>query len=127
MARDADPFTSIMIGEPFDVAEVSLGDVLSGLGSYTAVVNDPPWTLIAPAFPKPARVIVAADMELSELEALAAVGDAGRTVVGIGGGTAMDTAPPSTPPSRMRSACARTSGCATSPRSHRVWWSSTCP
>jgi glycerol dehydrogenase-like iron-containing ADH family enzyme len=92
MARDADPFTSIMIGEPFDVAEVSLGDVLSGLGSYTAVVNDPPWTLIAPAFPKPARVVVAADMELSELEALAAVGDAGRTVVGIGGGTAMDTA-----------------------------------
>ena len=73
MARDADPFTSIMIGEPFDVAEVSLGDVLSGLGSYTAVVNDPPWTLIAPAFPKPARVIVAADMELSELEALGLV------------------------------------------------------
>lgn len=92
MARDADPFTSIMIGEPFEVAEVSLADVLSGLGSYTVVVNDPPWGLIARAFPKPARVVVAGDMDLSRLEALATVTDPGRTVVGIGGGTAMDTA-----------------------------------
>ena len=92
MARDIDLFASIMIGEPFDVAEVSLVDVLSGLGSWTAVVSDPPWTLIAPAFPKPARVVVAGDMDLSALEALAAVTDPGRTVVGIGGGAAMDTA-----------------------------------
>lgn len=92
MARDTDPFASIMIGEPFDVAEVSLVDVLSGLGSWTAVVSDPPWSLIAPAFPKPARVVVAGDMDLSGLEALAAVTDPGRTVVGIGGGAAMDTA-----------------------------------
>ena len=92
MARDSDPFTSIMIGEPFDVAEVSLVDVLSALGSWTAVVSDPPWTVIAPAFPKPARVVVAGDMDLSALEALAAATDSGRTVVGIGGGAAMDTA-----------------------------------
>jgi glycerol-1-phosphate dehydrogenase [NAD(P)+] len=92
MARDADPFTSIMIGEPFEVAEVSLADVLSGVGAYTAVVNDPPWSLIARAFPKPVRVVVAGGMDLAELEAMAAREDGGRTVVGIGGGTAMDTA-----------------------------------
>jgi glycerol dehydrogenase-like iron-containing ADH family enzyme len=62
------------------------------LGPYTAVVNDPTWTSIAPGAPAPARVVVAAGMELSALETLAAVTDAGQTIVGIGGGTAMDTA-----------------------------------
>jgi glycerol dehydrogenase-like iron-containing ADH family enzyme len=84
-----------MIGTPFAVHDGPVAEVLEGLGRpYTAVVNDPPWTRLAASVPPPARVVGAWDMDLRKLEALVErdVEDRGEVVVGIGGGTALDTA-----------------------------------
>ncbi len=74
------------------MAEARLADVLAGIGSYTAVASDPPWSALKASLPPPARVIIATDLELSTLARLAALGDDGDTVVGVGGGAALDTA-----------------------------------
>ncbi len=82
-----------MIGEPFEMELSSVIGVLAGLGvPYTAVVNDPPWTSVAPQAPKATRVVTAWDMNLAHLETLIDATDDGEVVVGIGGGTALDTA-----------------------------------
>ncbi|HSL58640.1 MAG TPA: iron-containing alcohol dehydrogenase [Acidimicrobiales bacterium] len=81
-----------MIGSPFPTEELVAADVLGGLGRFTVVVNDPPWSSLAPSVPEPARVVVAGSMELRHLEALAAQPDDAEVVVGVGGGTALDTA-----------------------------------
>lgn len=80
------------IGEPFDCVEASVVDVLGELGRYTICVNDPPWSTLAPTVRPPVRVIQAWDMELSHLEGIAAASDDADVVVGLGGGTALDTA-----------------------------------
>lgn len=80
------------IGEPFDCVEASVVDVLGELGRYTICVNDPPWSTLAPTVRPPVRVIQAWDMELAHLEGIAAASDDADVVVGLGGGTALDTA-----------------------------------
>lgn len=93
--------TAIMIGDPFPCAEVAAVDVLEELGSSIVCANDPPWTSFRRAhgarLRETWRVVSARDMDLHHLEAVAAdlrtdarVGDS--TVVGFGGGTALDTA-----------------------------------
>ena len=87
--------------------EAPLAEVLAGAGRYTLCANDPPWSRIAAGLPAPARLIHAGDMTLGALEALlraepdSANPDAASlaaamfdcdTVVGLGGGSAMDTA-----------------------------------
>ena len=82
-----------MIGTPFPMETAGLVDVLAGLGvPYTAVVNDPPWSALVARAPEPARTVVAWDMDLAHLETLVDPSDTGEIVVGIGGGTALDTA-----------------------------------
>lgn len=81
-----------MIGEPFVCEEHSAAAVIAGLGRYTVCANDPPWTALAAAVPRPQRVVVAWDMDIDHLEAVAAVDDGSDVIVGLGGGTAMDTA-----------------------------------
>ncbi len=80
------------IGVPFDLQELSALDVLDGLSSYTVAVNDPPWSALAARAKPPHRVVYAWDMELSALEAELDPSDNADFVVGIGGGTALDTA-----------------------------------
>lgn len=81
------------IGELFACEERRLVDVTDEVGSYTAVVNDPPWPALAGTVRPPVSVVVAGDMELAGLEARAQeTMGRGDTVVGIGGGTALDTA-----------------------------------
>ncbi len=83
---------SQVIGDLFDCEEHRAADVIAGVGPYLAVVNDPPWTTIAGDVPEPVRVISAWDMELDHLDQLATVLDDAQVVVGLGGGTALDTA-----------------------------------
>jgi glycerol-1-phosphate dehydrogenase [NAD(P)+] len=66
--------------------------VLGGIGRYTACVNEPPWSSIAPHVPAPQRVIDAWVMDVGHLEGLLADEGDSDTVVGIGGGSALDTA-----------------------------------
>ena len=80
------------IGRLFQVAEAALAEVLAGLGPYIAVASDPPWSAAAPRLPDPVRLVRVGDMALEHLEALANLPYAGETIVGIGGGAAMDTA-----------------------------------
>lgn len=72
--------------------EVSVAEALAGLGRATLCVNDPPWSRIVAGLPAPVRVVQAGDMELARLETLLASEPDGDTVVGIGGGSAIDTA-----------------------------------
>ena len=74
------------------VHEAALADVLSGVGRYTLCANDPPWSRIAVGVPKPMRLVQAGDMALSALEALLSTEPDSDIVVGLGGGSAMDTA-----------------------------------
>ena len=74
------------IGELFACEERRLVDVTDEVGSYTAVVNDPPWPALAGTVRPPVSVVVAGDMELAGLEARAQeTMGRGDTVVGIGG------------------------------------------
>lgn len=80
--------------EPFDVRHADLVDVARDLAPNAVfAVNDPPWSSLAPALPTPLQVIPAISMEEADLEAVAArVDDRAEVAVGIGGGTAIDTA-----------------------------------
>ena len=89
------------IGSPFRCEELDTAEVLHGLGSPLVVcVNDPPWSRLSPFVPTPLAVVEAWNMDLLHLEhtvmALRAAHGpdalAAATVVGIGGGTALDTA-----------------------------------
>ena len=72
--------------------EAPVAEVLAGVGRYTLCANDPPWSRIAAGLPTPARLIRAGDMELVALEALLHGEPDSDVVVGLGGGSAMDTA-----------------------------------
>jgi glycerol-1-phosphate dehydrogenase [NAD(P)+] len=81
------------IGRLFRTEEGTAAEVIAGLGPWTAVANDPPWAALEPTLPAPERFVRAWDMDVVALEAIAAgEPDASQVVVGIGGGTAMDTA-----------------------------------
>ncbi len=82
-----------IIGTPAPMQEIDTATVLDGLASFTAVVNDPPWQSIAGKLPKPNRLVINTNMDEQHLKSLAAQEpDTSEVVVGIGGGTAMDTA-----------------------------------
>ncbi|MYH56109.1 MAG: iron-containing alcohol dehydrogenase family protein [Acidimicrobiia bacterium] len=76
----------------FDTTEGSISEALDGLPGYTACVNDPPWSDLASSLPSPERVILAWDMNLDHLESLIEGEGDSEYVVGIGGGSALDTA-----------------------------------
>ena len=80
------------IGDPFPLVEATLAGTLEGLGSVVLVVNDPPWSRLEHEVPRPASVVVAWNMDIDHLEKVAAFEPDGDVVVGLGGGTAMDTA-----------------------------------
>ncbi|MDH3292920.1 MAG: iron-containing alcohol dehydrogenase [Acidimicrobiia bacterium] len=81
------------IGQPFPVIEATVAAVLDGIDRYTAVVNDPPWSAVAEGLRPPGRVVVAGNMEQAHLDQLVEGEDATtEVVVGLGGGTALDTA-----------------------------------
>ncbi len=70
----------------------SVSDVLSGIGRYTACVNEPPWSAVAVRVPAPVRTIEARTMDIDHLLSLIADEPDSDTVVGLGGGSALDTA-----------------------------------
>ncbi len=74
------------------IEERSVSEVLSGIGRYTACVNEPPWSAVAAGVPAPARVIDARVMDIEHLETLLDGEPDSDTVVGLGGGSALDTA-----------------------------------
>ncbi len=74
------------------IQEHPLEEVLGGVGRYTVCVNEPPWSSVAERVPKPERIIDARIMELSHLQSLLADEPDSDTVVGLGGGSALDTA-----------------------------------
>ncbi|MCY4258159.1 MAG: iron-containing alcohol dehydrogenase [bacterium] len=76
----------------FPVIEAAHTDVLDGIGSYTACVNDPPWSAMAAGVRPPQRLVSAWNMDVTHLESLIAAEADSDVVVGIGGGSAMDTA-----------------------------------
>jgi len=88
------PTRNTTIGTPFECVERPAAEVLAELGAYTAVVNDPPWSHLARSVPRPAHLVVAANMDIEHLDPLVApiARTGSEVVVGIGGGTALDTA-----------------------------------
>lgn len=84
--------TDLVIGSPFPLVEDSAIEVIKSIRDYTLAAHDPPWSAIAADVPAPQRLVMGWEMELSKLESMAAAGCPGSTVVGFGGGTALDTA-----------------------------------
>ena len=84
----------VAIGEPFTCVERRAVDTLQPLGPYLIAVNDPPWSSIAAQVPAPTTIVSAHDMELAKLDrdVEATADDGAETIVGFGGGTALDTA-----------------------------------
>ncbi|MFM9225608.1 MAG: iron-containing alcohol dehydrogenase, partial [Actinomycetota bacterium] len=80
------------IGDPFPLVEATLAGTLEDLGSVVLVVNDPPWSRLEHKLPRPASVVAAWNMDINHLEKVGAFELDGDVVVGLGGGTAMDTA-----------------------------------
>ena len=70
----------------------SVEEVLAGIGRYTACVNEPPWSTVATRVPEPDRTIEARGMDIDHLERLLAAEPDSDTIVGLGGGSALDTA-----------------------------------
>jgi len=93
-ASPSEPPSSGGLGTPFDVAERSAVDTLRQLGPYLVAANDPPWSALATDVPAPTSTIIAGDMELATLDVHVdrTSGDGAEVVVGLGGGTALDTA-----------------------------------
>ena len=83
-----------MIGDPFDVHE---GDAITSLngvvGDAIVAANDPPWSSLAEQLPAPRQLVSVDSMEESALQEIAARADAtAQVIIGVGGGTAIDTA-----------------------------------
>ena len=67
--------------------------VVDGLGSYVVVTHPEPWAVLAPTLTNaPALVIEAGDLSPEHLEHLVATVPQVDAVIGVGGGSAMDTA-----------------------------------
>lgn len=80
------------LGIPFRLVESTFAATLNDLGSVVLVVNDPPWSHLASSIATPDSVVQAWNMDIEHLESVASTSPRGETVVGVGGGTAMDTA-----------------------------------
>ncbi len=78
--------------EPIRIEERSVAEVLAGIGRYTICVNDPPWSAVAPEVAPPARVIHVTSMDIEHLDSLVGAEPDSDVVVGLGGGSAIDTA-----------------------------------
>jgi glycerol dehydrogenase-like iron-containing ADH family enzyme len=80
------------LGVPFPSVEGSATAALDDLDGYVVAANDPPWSAIAPHVRPPVSVVDAFDMDVAALDRHVAATDGASAVVGIGGGTALDTA-----------------------------------
>jgi len=78
--------------EPIRIEERSVAEVLAGVGRYTICVNDPPWSAVAPRVAPPVRVIHVTSMDIEHLDSLVDAEPDSDIVVGLGGGSAIDTA-----------------------------------
>lgn len=78
--------------EPIRIEERSVAEVLACIGRYTICVNDPPWSALAPRAAPPARVVHVTSMDIEHLESLVGGEPDSDVVVGLGGGSAIDTA-----------------------------------
>lgn len=80
--------------QPFDIRYADLCEVAAELApSAVLAVNDPPWSTLEERIPGPLQVVQATSMEEADLEALArTVDERAEVAIGIGGGTAIDTA-----------------------------------
>ena len=80
--------------QPFDIRYAILTEVAAELAPTAVLaVNDPPWAALSQSIPRPLQVVHATSMEEADLEALAqTVDDRAEVAIGIGGGTAIDTA-----------------------------------
>lgn len=76
----------------FPIREMEAVAFLHQCGRYTVCVNDPPWQSIAPHVPPPARCVIAGNMERAHVESLLLDEPSSDVVIGIGGGSAIDTA-----------------------------------
>lgn len=74
------------------VQEISIQELFSEISDVTVVYNDPPWEALSGILPAPTQAISAWNMDIEHLEEIASTTHATSTVVGVGGGTALDTA-----------------------------------
>jgi len=74
------------------VREMSIQELFSQISDVTVVYNDPPWTELSLVLPTPTQSVSAWNMDLEYLEKTASSMHVSSTVVGVGGGTALDTA-----------------------------------
>lgn len=82
-----------VIGELVPMVTADLVTVLDDLAPCTIVAHDPPWSSIADRARPPARLVAPGSMERATLDGLvASEPPTDAPVVGIGGGTAIDTA-----------------------------------
>lgn len=81
-----------MMPEPIRIEERSVAEVLADIGRYTICVNDPPWSAVAPRVAPPERVIHVTSMDIGHLDGLVGAEPDSDMVVGLGGGSAIDTA-----------------------------------
>lgn len=80
-------------GFDVDYGRGKLVEVVGDLGPWAVATQPEPWAVMAPTLPTaPSRVVEAGDLTLLHLDAVAAsLGDI-EAIVGLGGGSAMDTA-----------------------------------
>lgn len=74
------------------VQEISIQELFNEISDVTVVYNDPPWEALSQVLPTPTQVISAWNMDIKHLEEIASTTHPTSTVVGVGGGTALDTA-----------------------------------
>jgi len=74
------------------MTEGSHREVLDGVSSYTACVSEPPWSTLSAGVRPPERVILVKNMDIDHLESLIEAEGDSDVVVGVGGGSALDTA-----------------------------------
>ena len=72
---------------------IPVAEALAGIGRFTAVVSPSAWDGIAVSLPRPVQVLSVDSLEEIALDRLVAANDvAGDTIVGVGGGRALDAA-----------------------------------
>ncbi len=80
-------------GFPTEYGRGLLADLVDELGTYAVVAHPEPWAIIAPTLRRPPAVVISAgDLTPAHLDRLVAELPAVEAVVGVGGGTAMDSA-----------------------------------
>ena len=83
-----------MIGDPFDVIEAdAVGYLREVIPEAIIAANDPPWSALAAHLPAPRQFVPVHSMEEAALQQVADRADtSAQLIVGVGGGTAIDTA-----------------------------------